>query len=92
MTLAGEEFIRLYLQHILGKGLMRIRYYGFLANRCRRPALEQIRVALTLVNPDHDSADRSVSPPFTGMPCSHCTGGWMVIVAELAPRYDPGDG
>ncbi|WP_371259010.1 transposase [Ectothiorhodospira sp. BSL-9] len=35
MTLTGQEFVRRFLQHILPKGLMRVRHYGFLANRCR---------------------------------------------------------
>ncbi|ANB01581.1 hypothetical protein ECTOBSL9_0727 [Ectothiorhodospira sp. BSL-9] len=46
MTLTGQEFVRRFLQHILPKGLMRVRHYGFLANRCRRRKLDLIRVAL----------------------------------------------
>jgi hypothetical protein len=34
MDLDGEELIRRFLLHILPPGLMRIRHYGFLANRC----------------------------------------------------------
>uniref|UniRef100_UPI0038B395E3 transposase n=1 Tax=Aidingimonas lacisalsi TaxID=2604086 RepID=UPI0038B395E3 len=36
LVLAGEEFVRRFLLHVLLKGLMRVRHYGFLANRCRR--------------------------------------------------------
>ncbi len=36
MTLTAVEFIRRFLTHILPKGFMRIRHYGFLANRYRR--------------------------------------------------------
>ena len=36
MTLAGEEFIRRFLLHVLPKGFVRIRHYGWMANRCRR--------------------------------------------------------
>src|SRR5262245_6406617 len=35
MTLAAEEFIRRFLLHVLPKGLVRIRHYGWMANRCR---------------------------------------------------------
>ena len=35
MTLAGEEFLRRFLLHVLPKGFMRIRHYGYLANRVR---------------------------------------------------------
>lgn len=43
MTLTGVEFIRRYLQHVLPKGFMRIRHFGYLANRCRRKKLAQIK-------------------------------------------------
>jgi hypothetical protein len=35
MTLDAVEFIRRFLLHILPKGFVRIRQYGFLANRAR---------------------------------------------------------
>jgi hypothetical protein len=35
MTLAAEEFIRRFLLHVLPKGLVRIRHFGWMANRCR---------------------------------------------------------
>src|SRR6266852_2709119 len=35
MTLTHEEFLRRFLQHVLPRGLPRIRYFGFLANRRR---------------------------------------------------------
>lgn len=91
MALDGAEFIRRYLQHILPKGLMRIRHYGFLANRCRQRALDQIRVALT-AGAKAPAAQTAAASPFIGLPCGHCVGGWMAIVAELAPCRDPGSG
>ena len=36
MTLAAEEFIRRFLLHVLPKGFVRIRHYGWMANRCGR--------------------------------------------------------
>ena len=50
MALDAMEFIRRYLLHVLPKGLMRIRHYGLLANRCRRKKLEQVREALDASN------------------------------------------
>ncbi|WP_404936195.1 transposase, partial [Pseudoalteromonas sp. SR44-5] len=43
MTLSCDEFLRRYLQHVLPKGFMRIRHYGFLANACRKRKLALIR-------------------------------------------------
>ena len=36
MTLQASEFLRRFLQHVLPKGLMRIRHFGFMANRFRQ--------------------------------------------------------
>jgi len=43
MTLAAEEFIRRFLLHVLPKGLVRIRYYGWMANRLRRECAAEFR-------------------------------------------------
>ena len=42
-TLAAEEFIRRFLQHVLPKGFVKVRYYGFLSpgQRSRLAALRQ---------------------------------------------------
>ena len=46
MTLSGDEFIRRYLLHVLPKGFMRIRHFGFLANRCRVTKISIIKQRL----------------------------------------------
>ncbi len=46
MSLPGTEFIRRFLLHVLPQGFMRIRHYGFLANRCRKIKLKAIRTRL----------------------------------------------
>ena len=50
MALDAVEFIRRYLLHVLPKGLMRIRHYGLLANRCRRKKIKLVREALNATN------------------------------------------
>ena len=35
MRLSGAALLRRFLLHVLPKGFMRVRHYGFLANRCR---------------------------------------------------------
>src|SRR6516225_7262976 len=35
MTLSAQEFLRRFLLHVLPRGFVRIRFFGFLANRCR---------------------------------------------------------
>jgi hypothetical protein len=43
MTLTASEFLGLFVQHILPRGFVRIRQYGFLANRCRASRLTLVR-------------------------------------------------
>lgn len=46
-TLSGHEFLRRFLQHVLPKGLHKVRYYG-LWNPKMRPALRNACIALEL--------------------------------------------
>ncbi len=54
MTLTGEELLRRFLLHVLPKGFMRVRHFGFLANRCRARRLAEIRTALAAAPPPED--------------------------------------
>ena len=51
VTLGVEEFIRRFLQHVLPKGFVKVRYYGLWASACR-PKLEKARRILK----DHHAA------------------------------------
>ncbi len=60
--LEGEEFLRGYLLHVLPKGLMRIRHYGWLANRCRRARLVRIRASLEQANETEGAQSQELAP------------------------------
>ncbi len=47
MTLPAEEFLRRFLLHVLPGGFVRIRHFGFLANRGRTAKLARCRELLT---------------------------------------------
>src|SRR6056297_1971319 len=47
--------VRRFLMHIVPKGLMRVRHYGFLASRCRRRKLAEVRCALEATEPLPDT-------------------------------------
>ncbi len=55
MALEAEAFLQRFLCHVLPQGFMRVRHFGFLANRCRRQKLKQIRWALR--EPEIQAAD-----------------------------------
>ena len=87
MTLSGEELIRRFLLHVLPKGFMRVRHFGFLANRCRARCLELIRAALAAPPPAPEPAtEAAATAPFDGYPCPTCGTGRLRITAHLAPR------
>lgn len=89
MSLSASELIRRYLLHVLPKGFMRIRHFGFLANCCRTKRLAQIRTAIaTLLSQPLNTppAAPDPPPPFDGFTCTHCQPGWMHIIGHLAPQ------
>lgn len=79
MTLAAEEFIRRFLLHVLPKGLVRIRYYGWMSNRCRNERAARCRALLAAA--ETDPPDEAVP----GRRCPHC-GGALETVEVIAPR------
>ncbi len=48
MTLNALEFIRRFLMHVLPRGFVRIRHYGFLANPCCKQNLSLCRQLLSV--------------------------------------------
>ena len=92
MTLEATEFIRRFLLHILPSGFVRIRQFGFLANRARGRKLALCRALLGAVPPDHG---RTVERQ-DGKRCPACKIGRMVLIgivpnarlAVLLPRQD----
>jgi hypothetical protein len=92
MTIDAVEFIRRFLLHTLPKGLMRIRYYGFLANRCKRDNLKKCRKNLgvseapVLAEP---KTVREIMMERTGRDitkCPFCKKGDLVAVQYVPPR------
>ncbi len=51
MALAPAEFIRRFLLHVLPTGFMRIRHYGWLANRSKRERISRLRQLLDQPEP-----------------------------------------
>ena len=86
MTLSAEEFLRRFCLHVLPKGFVRIRFYGFLAPRCRTEALSRCRSALDASPPPVPAASaRDTTTPVALPPCPHC-GGAMIVIERLTAR------
>jgi hypothetical protein len=82
MALHYDEFIRRFLMHVLPQGLMRIRHYGILANRCRKASLKIIRAALAKPSPVKNV--RKKDEPGT-YPCPKCRKGQLIPRQTLNP-------
>jgi hypothetical protein len=89
LTLSAIEFIRRFMMHVLPRGFVRIRYYGFLANTHRRQQLRRIRELLNAPQPaiPDEGTDQQQHPecPAENQRCPHCQQGSLWPV-EIAPR------
>ena len=91
LTLDAQEFIRRFLLHVLPDGFMRVRHFGFLANRSKKQALPQCRKLLGLNPALPEIPKRSAHDlllELTGIDlsrCPSCKHGTMIVVAELPP-------
>jgi hypothetical protein len=84
LTLDADEFLRRFLLHVLPKRFVRIRYFGFLASRCRTPQLAQCRQALAAASAPPPEPPPP-APPRSSWPCPRC-GGAMRLSERLTPR------
>ena len=95
LPLEAHEFIRRFLLHVLPEGFMRVRHFGFLANRSKKQALTQCRKLLganpaLLQSPSESAKDLLLR--ITGIDlsrCPSCHNGTMIVVAELPPISSP---
>src|SRR5262245_20503806 len=96
MPLGAQEFIRRFLLHVIPDGFVRIRHFGFLANRAKKHALPQCQKLLGLNPALPEIPNRSAHDlllELTGIDltrCPRCQKGTMIVVGELAkvPRWD----
>jgi putative transposase/transposase-like zinc-binding protein len=79
MTVSAAEFIRRFLVHVLPKGFVRIRHFGFMANAQRSASLQRCRQLLR-TSPVISSTDSASAP--SGWFCPKC-GGPMIVVQRL---------
>jgi hypothetical protein len=80
MTLDAVEFIRRFLLHILPTGLVRIRQFGFLANRARGKKLTLCRTLLDAPTAPQNAAVEPREPKS----CPVCKTGHLIRIAIVA--------
>jgi hypothetical protein len=82
MTLSLDEFLRRFLLHLLPKGFVRIRNFGFLANRRRATLLPLCLRLLGAVPQPQTESQHSTGESSYLRPCPKC-GAAMVVVERL---------
>jgi len=84
MSLSSQEFLRRFLLHVLPRGFVRIRFYGFLAQR-RRAHFLPLCQQLLRHNPKPVSGPQpaSTAAPIPGLLCPHCATPMRIL--EILP-------
>ena len=94
LTLVADEFIRRFLLHVLPKGLMKIRYFGFLSHTNKK---EQIPLIRNLIDPQAtllEKINESINEMMlrlTGIDitcCPQCKKGKMIRIRKLSIEED----
>ncbi len=91
LPLSSSEFIRRFLMHTLPSGFVRIRYYGFLANRYRNERLEKCRDLLGVTSVPTPTAEESQTPvensdaPLSPNTCPACRRPSLAIIDSVPP-------
>ena len=93
MTVSRDEFLRRFLLHLLPKGFVRIRHFGFLANRRRAALLPRCFAALHTTPSKNESETSTATTSHPLWRCPKC-GGPMAVVerftaAQLQLRSPP---
>jgi Putative transposase/Transposase zinc-binding domain len=90
MTLNAEEFIRRFLVHVMPRSFVRIRYYGFMANRHRAENLRRCQQLIGQARAEEaderatvDRFDFDTREDQALGRCPQCTQGRMRIVQRL---------
>ncbi|HKD69931.1 MAG TPA: transposase [Candidatus Binataceae bacterium] len=87
MTLDAVEFMRRFLLHVLPRGFVKIRHFGFLANRERKRALALCSALLPSTPPAIENPRAEIpSPPHRVRLCPHCPGTLALIARLTAPQ------
>jgi hypothetical protein len=84
--LDGQEFVRRFLMHILPKGFMRIRHFGYLSNCTRRRKLAVIRHCLSQPPKPEATLESPVSQRC--WPCLLSSNGLVRMIRQI-PRFKP---
>jgi hypothetical protein len=83
MTLDADEFLRRFLMHVVPSRFVRIRYYGFMANRVRAESITQ---AHALIGHEQDFLLPAQRTQPDKDRCPRCGQGTMLVIGPVQPQ------
>lgn len=85
MTLSVEEFLRRFLLHTLPHGFVRIRFFGFMANRRRTSLLPVCRKLIGTIQETEPPSEQICADKQSAWLCPVCNGP-MVVIQRLTAQ------
>jgi hypothetical protein len=88
MTLKATEFIRRFLLHVLPSGFVRVRHYGFLANRVCQEKLTLCRLLMAagpVAKAPAPESNVGLETGYDATACPVCGRGRLVTIGTLLP-------
>ena len=93
MTLKAHEFIRRFLLHVLPNGFVRIRHFGFLANRYKKENILKCREIIGVAQEIPETTEKNTPErvlELTGIDitlCPCCKEGSMIVTREIPKQW-----
>ena len=93
MRLKAEEFIRRFLLHVLPGGFVRIRHFGFLANRYKKENIQKCREIIGCSEQVPETREKNYQErmlELTGIDltqCPCCKTGSMIVIEEIPAQW-----
>jgi hypothetical protein len=88
MTITAEEFLRRFLLHVLPHGFVRIRFFGFLANRRRKGLLPLCQQLLRMPAPNCQDAIPPQASSAAVWQCPRCGGSMLPLQSFTAAELN----
>jgi len=93
MTLQAQEFIRRFLLHVLPDGFVRIRHFGFLANRYKKENIQHCRELIGHSEQIPETTEKNYQQrmlELTGIDitlCPCCKKGSMIVIEKIPEQW-----
>lgn len=89
MTVTTDEFLRCFLLHVLPRGFVRIRFFGYLADRRRKSMLALCHQVLKMATPSSPDSNQPKVCPRAAWQCPRCGKPMVLVQRFTADELNP---